>query len=816
MNIFKFGGTSVANSKNILKVIDIVKNNSIDAPIIVVVSALGGTTDILLNSARKAEKKDISYLEDIKSLEKRHIDTASELLKTGTQSQVLNQINKYFNELRSILEGIYLINEFSNKTNDKIVSFGEILSSYIISEAMKSMNLSVSLKNSQELIITDENYTNATVDFKKTEKNIQDFYAKNTSQIIIAPGFVASTINGEKSTLGRGGSDYTASIFAKALNASELQIWTDVSGMFTANPRLVKQAKPIQHISYQEAMELSHFGAKVLFPPTIQPVLENKIPIRIKNTFAPYEIGTLITSQTNGSTSPAKGISHIENIALITIEGSGMIGIPGFTKRILEVLSNAEINVSLVTQASSEHFLCIGINSSDVNQAEKLFNSAFAYEKAQKIIDPLIIEDNLAIIALVGDNMKNHQGISGKMFSTLGRNNVNIRAIAQGASEKNITAVIEQKDIKKALNTLHNTFFEGNTKQLNLFVVGVGNVGGKLLEQIHQQQQYLIDEQHLDVRIIGITNSKKMYFDYDGIDLNNWKSNLLDNGNPLDIDVFSKKIKELNYRNSIFVDNTANENISTLYADYLRNSIAVVTCNKIACSSAYKKYQELKYLSKKYNAPFLFETNVGAGLPIIDTLKNLVLSGDKVTKIQAVLSGSLNYIFNNFNPENSFYNVVKEAGIQGFTEPDPRIDLSGIDVMRKILILARESGDTLELSDITNESFLPKESLDADSVEAFLKTLEPNTSHFKEIRLKAEKKNCRLKYVAEYDNGKAKVGLQHISSEHPFYNLDGSDNIVLFFTDRYSQQPLIIKGAGAGADVTASGLFADIIRIGNI
>jgi aspartokinase/homoserine dehydrogenase 1 len=816
MNIFKFGGTSVANSKNILKVIDIVKNNSIDSPIIVIVSALGGTTDILLNSARKAEKKDTSYIKDIKSLEKRHIDTASELLKNGTQSQVFNQINNYFNELRRILEGIYLINEFSNKTNDKIVSFGEILSSYIIYEAMKSMNLNTSLKNSQELIITDENYTNASVNFKKTEKNIQVFYAENTSQIIIAPGFVASTINGENSTLGRGGSDYTASIFAKALNASELQIWTDVSGMFTANPKLVKQAKPIEHISYQEAMELSHFGAKVLFPPTIQPVLENKIPIRIKNTFAPYEIGTLITSQTNGSKSPAKGISHIENIALITIEGTGMIGVPGFTKRILEVLSNAKINVSLVTQASSEHFLCMGINSSDVKEAEKLFNTAFAYEKAQKIIDPLIIEDNLAIIALVGDNMKNHQGVSGKMFSTLGRNNVNIRAIAQGASEKNITAVIEQKDIKKSLNTLHNKFFEGNTKQLNLFIVGVGNVGGKLLEQIHQQQQYLIDEQHLDVRIIGITNSKKMYFDYDGIDLNTWKSNLLDKGNLLDLDVFSKKVKELNYRNSIFVDNTANESISKLYADYLRNSIAVVTCNKIACSSAYKNYHELKYLSKKYNAPFLFETNVGAGLPIIDTLKNLVLSGDKVTKIQAVLSGSLNFIFNNFNTENSFYDVVKKAGILGFTEPDPRIDLSGIDVMRKILILARESGDNLELSDITNESFLPKESLDADSVETFLKTLEPNASHFKEIRLNAEKKKCRLKYVAEYDNGKAKVGLQHISSEHPFYNLDGSDNIVLFFTDRYSQQPLIIKGAGAGADVTASGLFADIIRIGNI
>ncbi len=815
MNILKFGGTSVANADNINKVIDIIENSSKNDSVIVIVSALGGATDILLNAARNAEKKDTSYIVDIESLINRHFETVKGLIKNGSQKEVLLQISTYFEELQNILQGIYLINEFSNKTNDKIVSFGEILSSFIISEAMKNRGLDVTLKNSQELIITDEDYTNANVDFKITEENIQHFYSNNTSKIIIAPGFVASTYNDENSTLGRGGSDYTASIFAKALNAEELQIWTDVSGMFTANPRLVKQAKPIKHISYHEAMELSHFGAKVLYPPTIQPVLDKKIPIRIKNTFRPYEIGTLITSETNGSKSPAKGISHVENIALITIEGSGMIGIPGFTKRILEVLSNADINVSLVTQASSEHFLCMGINSSDVDEAKRLFDIAFAYEKEQKIIDPLIIEDGLAIIALVGDKMKNHQGISGKMFSTLGKNNVNIRAIAQGASEKNITAVIEQKDVKKALNTLHNTFFEGNTKQLNLFVVGVGNVGGKLLEQIHKQQQFLIDEQRLDVRIIGITNSKKMYFDSDGINLNNWKSKLIENGEYLDLNLFSDKIKELNYRNSIFIDNTANENISTLYADYLKNSIAVVTCNKIACSSEYSKYQELKLLSKKYNAPFLFETNVGAGLPIIDTLKNLILSGDKVTKIQAVLSGSLNYIFNNFNANNSFYNIVKEAGELGFTEPDPRIDLSGVDVMRKILILARESGYTLELDDIKNDSFLPKDSLDAQTVDDFLNTLQANSSHFNEIRLNAEKENCRLKYVAEFDNGKGKVGLQHISSNHPFYNLDGSDNIVLFYTDRYKDQPLIIKGAGAGAEVTASGLFADIIRIGN-
>lgn len=815
MKILKFGGTSVGNAANIAKVIDIVKNCSESESITIVVSALGGTTDVLLSAGKKAENKDQSYIKDIESLENRHLKTVKELIGSVSQTKVLTQINVYFKELNNILKGIYLINEFSNKTNDKIVSFGEILSSYIISETMKDKGLSAILKNAQELITTDETYTNAVVDYTLTEKNIIDFYADNTAKITVIPGFVASTVDGENSTIGRGGSDYTASILAKALNVSELQIWTDVSGMFTANPKLVKQAKPIESISYQEAMELSHFGAKVLFPPTIQPVLESNIPIRIKNTFSPSDTGTLITTDAIKKGSSATGISHVEDIALLTIQGSGMIGIPGFTKRVLEVLANENISLILITQASSEHSICIGISSKFSKIAIKKITEAFVYEISQGTIDQTIVENNLAIIALVGDNMKNHQGISGKMFSTLGKNNVNIRAITQGASEKNITAVIEQKDVKKALNTLHNAFFEGNIKQLNLFVVGVGNVGGKLLEQIHKQQQFLIKEQHLDVRIIGITNSKKMYFNTDGIDLNNWKTNLTEKGEVLDLDLFSNKIKELNYRNSIFIDNTANEKISTLYADYLRNSIAVVTCNKIACSSEYKNYEELKCLSKKYNAPFLFETNVGAGLPIVDTLKNLILSGDKIIKIQAVLSGSLNFIFNNFDADNSFYNVVKEAGIQGFTEPDPRIDLSGVDVMRKILILARESGYKMELDAINNESFLPKESLEVDSIDDFMATLEPNAVHFDAIRLNAEKENCRLKYVAEFDNGKAKVGLQYIPSDHPFYNLEGSDNIVLFFTERYSEQPLIIKGAGAGADVTASGLFADIIRIGN-
>ncbi|WP_111707565.1 bifunctional aspartate kinase/homoserine dehydrogenase I [Lutibacter citreus] len=813
MKVLKFGGSSVASSENINKVISIVKESSFKNNVAVVVSALGGVTDLLLSAGSLACNGDESYKESFKTIESRHIDVVRELIPVNNQSAVLGQIKKMLNKLENTLEGVFLINELSNKTSDKIVSFGELFSSYIIAEAMKSNGLDAVLKNSQELIVTDNNFSNASVIFSKTNENIKTFFDSNKYKVVMLPGFVAKTEAGEVSTLGRGGSDYTAAIIASAVNASILEIWTDVSGMYTANPKFVREAFPIKSISYHEAMELSHFGAKVLYPPTIQPVLKKEIPICIKNTFDAKAEGTLITKVSSNS-EPIKGISHIENMALVTLEGSGMVGIPGISKRLFGCLASNKINISLITQASSEHSICFAISNNDGEKAEIEINKEFEYEIEHHKISPLVVEKDNAIIALVGDNMKSHQGISGKMFSTLGKNNVNIRAIAQGASEKNISAVISHKHIKKALNTLHSEFFENQTKQLNLFIVGVGNVGGKLLEQIKQQQQYLLDNLKLQVRVIALTNSKKMYFNEDGINLDSW-STQLPKGEDLDMDLFHKKVVDLNYRNSIFVDNTANESISKLYANYLKESVAVVTCNKIACSSNYTNYLHLKQLAREYNAPFLFETNVGAGLPIIDTLKNLIASGDKVTKIQAVLSGSLNFVFNNFNNETSFAEVVDQAGIQGYTEPDPRIDLSGVDVMRKILILARESGTRLELSDIENDSFLPKASLKANSVPDFLETLKTEADHFNKIYQKAAANDCRLKFVAEFNNGKSKVGLQEIPSDHPFYNLDGSDNIVLFFTERYPIQPLIIKGAGAGADVTASGLFADIIRIRN-
>ncbi|MFA5297708.1 MAG: bifunctional aspartate kinase/homoserine dehydrogenase I [Lutibacter sp.] len=813
MKVLKFGGSSVATSENINKAIAIVKDSAYNSKVIVVVSAFGGITDILLEAGNLACKGDENYKNLFKLIEDCHLKIIRELIPVSNQSGIFGYVKKMLNKLEATLEGVFLINELSAKTSDKIVSFGELLSSFIIAEAMKNKGLDVELKNTQELIVTDDSFSNAMVKFPQTNDNISTFFSKNNHNIVVLPGFVSKTESGEPTTLGRGGSDYAAAIIAAAVNASVLEIWTNVSGMFTANPNFVRQAFPIKNISYKEAMELSHFGAKVLYPPTIQPVLEKEIPIKIKNTFDDKAEGTLIT-KVSSNNNPIKGISHIENMTLITLEGSGMIGIPGFSKRLFEALFQQKINVSLITQASSEHSICIAINNTDAEKAKNAVDTEFSFEISQRKVNPLIVEKNNAIIALVGDNMKSHQGISGKMFSALGRNNVNIRAIAQGASEKNISAVISHKDIKKALNTLHSEFFEDQTKQLNLFVVGVGNVGQKLLAQIKNQQSYLLEQLKLQVRVIGLANSKKMLFDEDGIDLDSWKLQL-EKAENLNMDAFQAKLSELNYRNSIFVDNTAEESIANLYTNYLKESVAVVTCNKIACSSNYSNYVNLKNLSRKYSAPFLFETNVGAGLPIIDTLKNLIASGDKITQIQAVLSGSLNFIFNNFNEKTSFYDVVQQAGIEGYTEPDPRIDLSGVDVMRKILILARESGTKLELSDIFNNSFLPKSSLKAKSVADFMETLKVEANHFIQLRKNAEAKNCRLKYVAEFNNGEAKVGLKEIPATHPFYDLAGKDNIVLFFTNRYSEQPLIIKGAGAGADVTASGLFADIIRIGN-
>lgn len=813
MKVLKFGGTSVGSSKNINTVIKILEDYSKIDSLICVVSAVGGITDKLLLAGNQAKNKQKAYSESFDIIKDIHLNIINEL-NSNDANNIIGFVGEKLNELKNLLDGIYLINELSPKTSDKLVSFGEILSSFIIAETVKNRGLFANRKNTQELIITNSNFSKAEVNYSITNKNIQDYFKTTSEKITILPGFVSKSTTGEQTTLGRGGSDFTAAIVAAALKVEQLEIWTDVSGMFTTNPKLVKQAYPIDKISYQEAMELSHFGAKVLYPPTVQPVLNLNIPIHIKNTLEPESVGTIISNDETNSINPVKGISNISNISLLTLQGSGMVGIPGFSKRLFETLSQEKINVILITQASSEHSICLGIDDQDAEKAKLAIDTTFENEIAVHKIDPIIVENGLSIIALVGDNMKNHQGISGKMFSTLGKNNINIRAIAQGASEKNISAVILEKDVKKALNTLHEQFFESKTKQLNVFITGVGNVGERLVEQIKQQRKYLKENLKINLRVAGLSNSRTMIFNEEGIDLNSWKDQLA-KGEKATLEDFFENTKALNLRNSIFVDVTANAEVANLYANYLRQSIGVVACNKIACSSDLDNYKLLKRLSLKYNAPFLFETNVGAGLPIIDTLSNLIASGDKITSIQAVLSGSLNFVFNNFNDTTKFYDVVKQAAAEGYTEPDPRIDLSGVDVARKILILARESGVEMNLDNIHNTSFLSDSGLKSDSVDDFYKTLISDESHYQKLYTSAKAKNCQLKYVAQFNNGQASVGLEEIPQGHPFYNLEGKDNIVMFYTQRYPEQPMIIKGAGAGADVTASGLFADIIRIGN-
>ena len=811
MQVLKFGGSSVANAANIQKVVAIVQKAIQKEPAVLVVSAMGGVTDSLLETGNLAATANEAYKELLKQMENRHLDAVRELLPIQQQSATLSLVKQQFNELDGICDGVFLLSELSPRTKDRIVSYGELLSSVIISAKLQSLHTDPLWVDPRKLIITNSHHGNAAVDFVITEKKIKDYCKQNPHQLYVVPGFISGDTNNVTTTLGRGGSDYTAAIFAAATQASVLEIWTDVSGMMTADPRLVQNAKPIQRISYQEAMELSHFGAKIIYPPTIQPVMNKKIPVWIKNTFAPDEYGTLIENESAVTDSFIRGISSINKISLLSLEGSGMVGIPGFSKRLFEALANESVNVILITQSSSEHSICVGINEADTENARRSIDHAFSYEVATGKVEPLKVESGLSIVALVGEQMKSHPGISGKMFGALGRNGINVRAIAQGSSEKNISAVLSSLDVKKAINVLHEAFFEKTYKQLNVFIAGTGNVGGKLLGQIKKQLQYLQDDLRLQIQVIGLANSKKIYVNEEGINLDTWKDQLQQapGGSIYD---FVTLIIEKNLRNSVFVDVTANAEVAGVYGSLLEKSVSVVACNKIACSSSYASYYHLKSLSREFNAMFLFETNVGAGLPVIGTLNDLLRSGDKVNRIQAVLSGTLNFVFNNYNGSIPFAQIVRQAQTEGYTEPDPRLDLGGTDVMRKIMILAREAGQHLEMDDISNQYFLPA-SCFAGSVEDFYAEMARQETHFKAIYEAAAAENSKLKFVASYENGKASVGLRHIPADSDFYHLYGKDNLVLFFTDRYPEQPLVIKGAGAGADVTASGVFADIIRV---
>ncbi len=814
MKVLKFGGTSVGSVEAMRNVAEILLQNKKEKKqFAVVFSAMSGITNLLIETGKKASVSDISYKETLKTIEQKHITTVKALIDVKIQSRVVAYIKTLTNELEDLLHGVFLLKELSPRTSDLIVSFGERLSAYIMSEFISQSGVSCEMLDARKLIQTDDNFGYAKVDFKATDKNIKAYF-KDRKPAQVITGFIASTEKGETTTLGRGGSDYTASIFGAALGADIIEIWTDVDGMMTADPRKVKQAFTLPSISYVEAMEISHFGAKVIYPPTLQPVFNKKIPIAIRNTFNASFEGTIISEKTNDSFM-IKGVSSIENISLLTLQGSGLQGVTGVSARLFSSLARQKTNVILITQASSEYSICFAIDAKETKKAKEAIEEEFAIEIAAKKIDKVVVKENLSIVAIVGDNMKNTPGISGKMFAALGKNNVNVIAIAQGSSELNLSVVIEQVNISKALNALHESFFLSDVKTINLFVVGLGLIGNTLLKQIQKQSAHLQKDKLIKINIVGITNSKKMLFNEGGISLSSWKEKLDEKGEKANMKEFASRIKKMNLQNSVFIDNTSSKDVVDFYEDMLSSRISIVTPNKVANSGPFKHYHKLHTLAFQNGVKFLYETNVGAGLPVINTLQDLILSGDKILKIEGVLSGTLSYIFNNYKGDKKFSDTVKEAKEKGYTEPDPRDDLNGKDVARKILILSREAGYELEFDDIKVENILPAPCVKAKTVEEFFKQLEKHNDVFAKRRDEAEKKGKVLRFIAKMENGKAGITLDAVDANHPFYSLSGSDNMISYTTERYKDRPVVIKGPGAGAEVTAAGVFADIIRISN-
>lgn len=813
MRVLKFGGSSVGSSENIKKIIRLSAAYA-DEQLLVVVSALGGVTDQLILISQLAEAGQEAYLQQLKNIEEQHIALTRELVSVQQQGTVLARLKWELNALDDILHGVFLIRELTPKTLDYILSFGEKLSAYIIASAFQHQQIAAEYVNAAELIITNNHFSRAQVQFDMTNQKIRDHF-RGLKGIQVVPGFIGSTSKGEITTLGRGGSDYTAAILAAALEAEEMVKWTDVEGLMTADPRQVSKAFVIEEITYEEAMELSYFGAKVVYPPSLQPVFKSNIPFRIRCLANPEGKGTLITKVIHNGHKPVKGISSIRNIALLNLSGSGMVGVPGISKRLFSILAEEKINIIMISQASSEHSISLAVEERLAAAAKSAIEREFAAELLLQQIERVEVKLKLAIMAVVGRHMNNTPGISGTLFSALGKEGVNVFTIAQGASEMNISFIVREQDEKKALNIIHDAFFLSDTRVLHLFLVGSGQIGKTLLSQIHDQLSILKEHSSIEIKLMGVTNTRQMLIGQEAVPLDDWQQQLEMQGEKASLEGFVHKMIDLNLSHSVFIDCTASQAVANVYEQVMDASISVVTANKLACAGNYNYYRKIKDTAKKRGASFYYETNVGAGLPVINTLNDLIKSGDKVEKIEAILSGSLNFIFNTFNEERSFSQVVQMAREKGFTEPDPRIDLSGKDVSNKILILARELGYAFSAEDVKIKPFLPAEILGEDDVNAFWEKLKAYDAEIEAYRSREEGSGKKLRVYAKLENNQLSVSLDVFDSFHPFYTAKDSDNIILFTTYRYRQQPLMIKGPGAGAEVTAAGVFADIIRVAN-
>ena len=811
MKVLKFGGTSVGSVDSILSVKKIVE--AIEEPVIVVVSALGRITDKLLKTASMATNGDVAYEREFSEIVARHLDVIQGVIPDKTKRiEVQKQVMALLDELGNIYKGVYLINDLSAKTSDTIVSYGERISSLIVSNVINEAKLF----DSRKFIKTVKQFNKHIVDFELTNRLIEETFDP-LPKVSLVPGFISSSKEGEVTNLGRGGSDYTASILATALNARRLEIWTDVDGFMTADPRVISSAYVIDRLTFTEAMELCNFGAKVIYPPTIYPVYHKNIPIRILNTFNPTARGTYISKERVQDDSKAmiKGISSINDTCLITVQGLGMVGVIGVNYRIFKTLAKNGISVFMVSQASSENNTTFAVRNADADLAVRVLDEEFALERAQGDMSDTVAEKDLATVAIVGENMKRTPGIAGKLFGTLGSAGISVIACAQGASETNISFVIKLKYLRKALNSIHDSFFLSQYKVLNLFIAGVGTVGGNLLEQIRIQQPKLMQQNGLKLNVVGIANSKHAIFCREGLNLETCIDELKKNGQESSPEHLKEEILKMNIFNSVFVDCTANQAVSDLYEELLNNNVSVVAANKIAASSSYENYIKLKETARHRGIKFLFETNVGAGLPIINTMNDLINSGDHILKLEAVLSGTLNYIFNTLSADIPFSKAIMMAKEEGYSEPDPRIDLSGKDVIRKLVILAREAGYKVEQEDVKRNLFIP-ESYFEGSLDDFWRNIQGLDARFEEKRQQLEAEDKRFRFVAKMENGACEVGLQEVDAHHPFYELEGSNNIIMISTERYHEYPMIIKGYGAGADVTAAGVFADIISIANI